>query len=89
VATADDPSRLIHEPLGLPGSGRVRYGAAMALYQAGLISPGELEVYREAAAFDARDPAVMLAERGLKAVPAGPDTPAAALRELFDQACAT
>jgi hypothetical protein len=87
VATADDPSRLIHEPLGLPGSGRVRYGAAMALYQAGLISPGELEVYREAAAFDARDPAVMLAERGLKAVPAGPDTPAAALRELLDQAC--
>jgi hypothetical protein len=87
VATIDDPARLIHEPLGLPGSGRVRYGAAMALYQAGLIGPGELEVYREAAAFDARDPAVMLAERGLRPVPAGLDTPVIALRDLFERAC--
>lgn len=87
VETADQSARLIHEPLGRPGSGRVRYGAAMALYQAGLIGPGELEVYREAAAFDRRDPALMLAERGLRPVAAGRDTPAVALRMLFDQAC--
>jgi hypothetical protein len=83
---ADDPSQLIHEPLGRPGSGRVRYGAAMALYQAGLIGPGELEVYREAAAFDSRDPAQILIERGLRPVPAGAETPAAVLQRLFDQA---
>jgi hypothetical protein len=83
----DDVVRRIHEPLGLAGSGRVRYGAAMALYQAGLIGPGELEVYREAAAFDGRDPAPLLRERGLRPVPVAADGPAAALQTLFDRAC--
>jgi hypothetical protein len=83
----DDAARRIDEPLGLPGSGRVRYGAAMALYQAGLIGPGELEVYREAAAFDARDPAPILRERGLRPVPVAAEGPAAVLQTLFDRAC--
>jgi hypothetical protein len=83
----DDPARLIHEPLGLPGSGRVRYGAAMALYQAGLLGPAELEVYREAAAFDARDPAPILAERGLRPLPVASATRAALLEMLLDRAC--
>jgi hypothetical protein len=87
VATMDDPLRRINEPLGLPGSGRVRYGAAMALYQAGLIGPLELEVYREAAAFDRRDPALILRERGLRPVPVAADSPATALQTLFDRAC--
>ncbi len=64
----DDPARLIQAPLGEPGSGRVRYGAAMALYQAGKLSEAQLEVYREASAHDGRDPAFMLAERGLPAL---------------------
>lgn len=70
----DDPGALIHEPLGLPGSGRVRYGAAMALYQAGRLGPAALEVYRELSAHDRRDPALVLAERGLP-LPPEPDPP--------------
>jgi hypothetical protein len=62
----DDPARLIDTPLGEPGSGRVRYGAAMALYCAGRITAAELEVWREAAAHDGRDVRRMLAERGLR-----------------------
>ena len=60
-----DPARFLDAPLGQPGSGRVRYGAAMALYAQGQISAEVLEVYRIASAHDGRDPAVMLREIGL------------------------
>lgn len=60
-----DPAAFLHAPLGQAGSGRVRYGAAMALYQAGKISAEVLEVYRIAAAHDARDPVEDLRDRGL------------------------
>ncbi len=83
----DDPARLIHQPLGLAGSGRVRYAAAMALYRAGQLGAAELEVYREAAAFDDRDPARMLADRGLPPVPPAPADPGTLIRALFDLAC--
>jgi hypothetical protein len=56
-------------PLGVPGSGRVRYGAAMELFCEGLISEEQLDTYLEAAAHDARDPALMLADRGLPPLP--------------------
>ncbi len=51
-------------PLGAKGSGRARYGAAMALYQRGEISAEALEVYRIASARDGQDPAPMLAQIG-------------------------
>jgi hypothetical protein len=60
-----DPARFLDAPLGQPGSGRVRYGAAMALYAQGQISAEVLEVYRVASAHDGRDPAVILREMGL------------------------
>jgi hypothetical protein len=60
-----DPARFLDAPLGQPGSGRVRYGAAMALYAQGQISAEVLEVYRVASAHDGRDPAVILSEMGL------------------------
>lgn len=60
-----DPVRFLDVPLGQPGSGRVRYGAAMELYAQGQISAEVLEVYRIASAHDGRDPAVMLREMGL------------------------
>jgi hypothetical protein len=78
---SDDPASLIHEPLGLPGSGRVRYGAAMTLYQADRLGPAALEVYRELAAHDRRDPVPVLAERGLPPPPA--PKAGAALARLF------
>jgi Dimethlysulfonioproprionate lyase len=59
-----EPEDLLCSPLGQPGSGRVRYGAAMALYDV-------LEVYRVASAHDARDPLAVLREFGLPLPDAG------------------
>lgn len=61
-----DPLQFLNAPLGQPGSGRVRYGAAMELWRQGRISPDVLEVYRVASAHDARDPGQILAEQGLR-----------------------
>ena len=82
-----DPASFLNAPLGQPGSGRVRYGAAMALYALGRITPEVLEVYREAAAFDARDPAVLLVERGLHPIQIASGSPSMMLQTLFDEAC--
>lgn len=60
----------VHIPLGLPGSGRHRYAAAMTLYQAGVISEAVLEVYRICSPLDAQDPVSLLLERRL-ALPPG------------------
>lgn len=54
-------------PLGQPGSGRRRYGAAMGLHRDGLIGDAVLEVYRIAAARDGDDPLDLLADAGLPA----------------------
>ncbi|MGQ0564455.1 MAG: dimethylsulfonioproprionate lyase family protein [Gemmobacter sp.] len=63
--TLDDARALLATPLGRPGSGRLRYGAAMTLFNAGLIGAEMLEVYRICANLDAEDPAAVLASRGL------------------------
>lgn len=79
-----DALSLLHASLGVPGSGRVRYGAAMALYREGLLTEPQLEVYREASAHDARDPAPILAERGLPPVPRA--VTGSPIRALYDAA---
>ena len=66
-----EPEDLLCAPLGQPGSGRGRYGAAMALYRDGLISADVLEVYRVASAHDARNPLAVLRELGLPLPDAG------------------
>lgn len=81
-----DPLALIATPLGLPGSGRVRYGAAMALFREGRIGEVELEVYRIASADDSEDPAILMAERGLCLPLAGPATPEARIARLAAEA---
>lgn len=48
-------------PPGVPGSGRVRYAAAMHFYNRGQISADALEVYRILALIDGEDPAPLLA----------------------------
>ena len=83
----DEALHLLHTPLGVPGSGRVRYGAAMDLFRRGALSEAQLDAYREASPFDARDPAVLLSDRGLPPVPALDGKPAAALQRLFATAC--
>ncbi|MFZ5710757.1 MAG: dimethylsulfonioproprionate lyase family protein [Pseudomonadota bacterium] len=52
---------LLATPLGIPGSGRVRYGAAMALWRAGEMSLADLEAYRVCASLDGEDPAKLSA----------------------------
>lgn len=86
AAMADDPAQFIHAPLGQLGSGRVRYGAAMLLWQRGLISAEALEVYRVASAHDGRDSLLDLRELGLPApdLPA-PDLPADERYKLEDR----
>lgn len=79
----DEVVQLLHAPLGAPGSGRVRYAAAMELWRSGLISEAQLDVYRDASPFDARDPAGMLAARGLEPMPVPAATAGTALSALF------
>jgi Dimethlysulfonioproprionate lyase len=56
---------LLGVPLGAAGSGRERYGVAMALYAQGHMSPAVLEAYRVAAAHDKLHPGATLADREL------------------------
>lgn len=53
-------------PLGEPGSGRVRYGAAMMLHRAGMLGDAVLEIYRICSPLDREDPVALLTERGLE-----------------------
>jgi Dimethlysulfonioproprionate lyase len=78
---------LLSAPLGDAGSGRHRYGAAMTLFNAGLIDAAVLEVYRICANLDSEDPSAILAARGLPD-PARPGTapaPLPALAEALDR----
>lgn len=66
MTTQHDQARyLLLTPPGDPGSARLRYGAAMTLYQAGEISAEVLEVYRSCASLDAQDVQALLAGYGL------------------------
>lgn len=81
-----DLLRLLHTPVTEAGSGRVRYGAAMALWRAGHLSEAQLEVYREAAAHDGRDPKEMLKDRGLPHLETPPRDADTAIRILAAEA---
>ena len=76
---------LLSTALGGPGSGRVRYGAAMALYREGKLSAEQLEVYRIASAHDALDPASLLAERNLPPLKTHLPSTEALIRALTDE----
>ena len=60
-----DARHLLQAPLGIAGSARLRYSAAMTLYQAGEISAGVLEVYRSCASLDGLDARALMAGYGL------------------------
>jgi hypothetical protein len=74
-------------PLGQPGSGRLRYSAAMAQYRLGRLSAEALEVFRICSPRDGEDPAGLLAARGLLGdLPAlAPVSPEAAIPALIDE----
>lgn len=87
MSTAGDVAAALRQvavPPGLPGSGRLRYGAAMTLHAAGLIGFETLEVYRILAMTDAEDPARLLALRRLRPPPAAAFDPVAALVDLAE-----
>lgn len=86
IAPMNDPARLLHTPLGQPGSGRVRYGAAMALHARGLLPEAALEVYRICSPLDAQDPVPLLQERGIQPVPPPSVRTTAALSDLLREA---
>lgn len=71
-------------PLVEPGSGRVRYGAAMALHQRGRLSSEQLECYRIASADDGLDPILLLRERGLPVPAIRAPEPESLVRALVD-----
>lgn len=92
MITADDTEdqralRRLVTPPGQPGSGRVRYAAAMHFNRKGQLSDAALEVFRICSPLDGEDPAPLLAARGLGAEI--PDAPAAtgevAVRGLLDE----
>jgi hypothetical protein len=72
--------------LSVKGSGRVRYGAAMALHAAGKISADQLEVYRICSALDGQDPAPVFAERRVPAPRLPAPDPADLIRHLVEEA---
>jgi hypothetical protein len=61
--TAEDRRQLadLETPPGVPGSGRIRYAAAMHFYNRDQLSAEALEVYRILALIDAEDPGPLLA----------------------------
>lgn len=48
-------------PFGVPGSGRVRYAAAMYFFARGMIDAATLEAYRVCSPIDHEDPAGLIA----------------------------
>jgi hypothetical protein len=72
--------------LGDPGSGRARYGAAMALFRDGELSAEQLECYRIASADDGLDPAALLRERGLGVLQTREPPLETLIRTLVDEA---
>ncbi len=73
-------------PIGQPGSGRARYGAAMALFRQGRLTAEALEVYRICALLDHRDPAPMLAELAQPSTSPAAADPQARIRTLVEAA---
>ncbi len=73
-------------PVGPKGSGRLRYGAAMALYQQGQLGPAALEVYRICALLDRQDPGALLAEMQLLVPAPRVESGEAAIQRLLTEA---
>lgn len=85
----DAPEALMSLPLGTPGAGRIRYGAAMAFYQQGRMSPSELEAWRIASASNTRPVDQVPAEHGRPTPAPHQADPATHLTRLMQEAAAT
>ncbi len=91
IARSPDDRRALADicaPLGQPGSGRLRYAAAIHFNRSGKMSDAALEVYRICSPLDAEDPAALLRARGMeREVPVPqPLSGELAIRILVDEA---
>lgn len=86
MTTSEEMARALHLPPGLPGSGRLRYAAAMWFHARGGLGPRALEVFRVLAPRDGDDPAPLLAGEALPSPPDGSRAAAlaAVVRELLE-----
>ena len=67
VAGSEDARQLglLSATVGVPGSGYVRYGAAMYFFQKGLIAADLLEIYRICCKLDGEDPVAVAKHDGI------------------------
>lgn len=56
MSEAKVQSQFLLTTVGTPGSGAIRYAAAMYFFQNGQLSAEMLEIYRSCSKFDAEDP---------------------------------
>ncbi len=63
--TVDQARVSLATPVGVPGSGRLRYGAAMTLWCAGVMGAERLECYRICAHLDGMDVGWVMQDRGV------------------------
>jgi hypothetical protein len=63
--TVDEAWLALATRVGVPGSGRLRYGAAMTLWCAGVMRADMLECYRICAHLDGMDAALVMQDRGI------------------------
>ena len=60
---------LLASKVGIPGSGAIRYAAAMYFYNHGKVSPEMLEIYRRCCKLDKEDPIDLAQFEGIKDIP--------------------
>ena len=60
---------LLASKVGTPGSGAIRYAAAMYFYNHGKVSPEMLEIYRRCCKLDREDPIDLAQFEGVEIIP--------------------
>lgn len=60
---------LLASKVGIPGSGAIRYAAAMYLYNHGNVSLEMLEIYRRCCKLDKEDPKDLAQFEGIEIIP--------------------
>ena len=60
---------LLSSKIGPPGSGAIRYAAAMYFYNHGKVSPEMLEIYRRCCKLDKEDPIDLAQFEGVEVIP--------------------
>ncbi|WP_233493307.1 hypothetical protein [Ruegeria atlantica] len=65
TSEAETQRQFLTTTIGTPGSGAIRYAAAMYFFKIGKLSAEMLEVYRTCSKFDAEDPLDLAGYEGI------------------------